>query len=95
MRWCIVHELTCRCCVVDFSLLQIVTKIKDSVAFPYRKSYFFDNKLEFLGIKLAESKGFGIPTSKFLRSENSQVILSCLGCFKFKPFVISDFNGIG
>ena len=66
-----------------------------TVAFPNRKSYFLDNKLEFLGIKLAESYGFGIPTSKFLRSENSQVILSCLGCFKFKPFVISDFNGIG
>ena len=72
-----------------------IWRYEEVVAFPNRKSYFLDNKLEFLGIKLAESYGFGIPTSKFLRSENSQVILSCLGCFKFKPFVISDFNGIG
>ena len=28
------------------------------VAFPNRKSYFLDNKLEFLGIKLAEYYGF-------------------------------------
>ena len=52
------------------------------VAFPYRKSYFLDNKLEFSGIKLAESYGFRYSNFKV----NSQVIRFCLGCFKFKPF---------
>ena len=40
-----------------------------SVAFPNRKSIIFDNKLDFSGTKLAESWGFGIPTSEFLQSE--------------------------
>ena len=52
------------------------------VAFPYRKSYFVDNKLEFSGVKLAESYGFRYSNFKV----NSQVIRFCLGCFKFKPF---------
>ena len=52
------------------------------VAFPYRKSHFLDNKLEFSGIKLAESYGFRYSNFKV----NSQVIQVSLWCFKFKPF---------
>ena len=52
------------------------------VAFPNKKSYIFDNKLDFSGIKLAESYGFRYSNFKV----NSQVIRFCLGCFKFKPF---------
>ena len=55
-------------------------KYFDVVAFPYRKSHFLDNKLEFSGIKLAECYGFRCSNFKV----NSQVIRFCLGCFKFK-----------
>ena len=55
---------------------------KDNVTFPYRKVYILDNKLEFSGIKLAESYGFRYSNFKV----NSQVMQVSLWCFKFKPF---------
>ena len=61
---------------------QYGAKLVDTVAFPYRKSHFLDNKLEFSGIKLAESYGFRYSNFKV----NSQVIQVSLWCFKFKPF---------
>ena len=54
----------------------------ECVTFPYRKLYILDNKLEFSGIKLAESYGFRYSNFKV----NSQVIQVSLWCFKFKPF---------
>ena len=53
--------------------------------------YFLDNKQEFSGIKLAESKVFRYSNFKV----NSQVIRLCLGCFNFKTFrLFSDIVGI-
>ena len=60
----------------------LLTSVLKHVTFPYRKEYIFDNKLEFSGIKLAESYGFRYSNFKV----NSQVIQVSLWCFKFKPF---------
>ena len=67
------------CFLCSFVKLRNISPL---VAFPNRKSYIFDNKLDFSGIKLAESYGFRYSNFKV----NSQVIQVSLWCFKFKPF---------
>ena len=41
-----------------FSEIKRVNLLSKTVAFPNRKSYFFDNKLEFSDIKIAIGQGF-------------------------------------
>ena len=62
-----------------------------TVAFPYRKSYFFDNKLEFSNIKIAIGQGFRQSNFKVKQSsDRSESLVFQVQTFRF----ISDIGVI-